>query len=286
MEELNNRKRKLTNLIVVGVVLIIFGIIMMFIILNPESEGGIYISLILGCLPGGGLIYYALKKIKVISNEFKNEFVRKEIESRIPNAVFSVNEGISKDVVGQSNLITLHEIYQTEDLITGKINDVQFRSADVTVKDVRKSGKHTTIVTTFKGRFYEFDFPKQFKSNVFLLQPGQFRPFSGMRKIKMESIQFNSEFKIYTNDDHDAFYLLTPHLMEKLLKLDSKYYDKIGFSFLNSKLYIAIDSRIDTFDVSIFGDISNGDIDKAIIEIENMIEFVEYLQLDSELFKG
>jgi hypothetical protein len=136
------------------------------------------------------------------------------------------------------------------------------------------------------GVVHEFDFPKQFKSNVFLLQPGQFRPYSGMRKIKMESIQFNSEFKIYTNDDHDAFYLLTPHLMEKLLKLDSKYCDKIGFSFLNSKLYIAIDSRIDTFDVSILGDISNRDIDKAITEIENMIEFVEYLQLDSELFKG
>jgi hypothetical protein len=155
MEELNRRKRKFTNLIVIGVLLIVFGIIMMLIVMNPESEGGIYFSLFLGCLPGGGLIYYALRKIKVISNDFKNEFVRKEIETRIPNAVFSVNEGISKEVVGQSSLVTLHEIYQTEDLITGTIKDVRFRSADVTVKDVRQNGKHTTIVTTFKRRFYQ-----------------------------------------------------------------------------------------------------------------------------------
>ena len=68
----------------------------------------------------------------------------------------------------------------------------------------------------------------------------------------MESIDFNSELKAYTDIDHDAFYILTPHFMEKLLFLDKKYNDKINFSFINNKLYISIDTRRDTFDIKLF----------------------------------
>lgn len=290
MEELNRRKKKFDNLKVISVFLIILGVILMFVVFpinieNESSEGSIYARLFFGAAPGLLLMLYARNEIKKISNQFKATFVKTEIERLIPGAVFDYSRGISESTVRASKLVTLHDIYKTEDLIQGEIKDVDFRCADVLVRDVRKSGKHTTVVTTFQGRFYEFDFPKRFRSNVFLLQPGQFRPFSGMNKIKMESIQFNSEFKIYSNNDHDAFYILTPHLMERLLVLDSKYADRIGFSFLNSKLYIAIDNRVDTFDVTGFGDITQTDINKAVVEIENIIEFVEFLKLDDTLFK-
>lgn len=285
MEELNKRKRVYDNLKVISIIFMICFTILLMAIINPQNKASIYGVMILGVAPGLLLFIFAKKKIKAISTEFKLRFVKGEIEALIPGAIFYPSSGISQEVVSRSNLVLLHEIYKTEDLISGKINDVAFRSADVLVRNVRRSGKHTTVVTTFQGRFFEFDFPKTFKSNVFLLQPGQFRPFSGMKKIKLESIDFNSEFKVYTNDDHDTFYILTPQLMERLLVLDRKYQDKIGFSFLNSKLYIAIDSRTDTFDVTGFGDITNIDVHKAVEEIKNLVEFVEYLQLDNTLFK-
>lgn len=286
MEELNKRKRIYDNLRIAGIIISIIGTILAFVAIKPVEKELIYLSFFVGVAPGLGIFLYAKSEVKKISNKFKIMFVKDEIEKRIPGSTFSPTIGIDQEIVKNSNLVILHEIYKTEDLISGKINDVDFTCADVLVRDVRRSGKHTTVVTTFQGRFYEFDFPKTFKSNVFLLQPNQFRPFSGMKKMKMESIEFNSEFKIYTNDDHDTFYLLTPQLMEKLLVLDKKYRDKIGFSFLNSKLYIAIDSRVDTFDVMGFGDITKKDIDKSVEEIENLIEFVEYLQLDLTLFKS
>ncbi|XFA98665.1 DUF3137 domain-containing protein [Candidatus Izemoplasma sp. B36] len=285
MEELNKSKKIYDNLRITGIIISILGVILAFVLIRPTEKALIYLSFFIGVGPGLLVFLYAKSEVKKISNQFKLMYVKTEIEKRIPGSTFSPTTGIDQEIVKNSKLITLHEIYKTEDLIEGKINDVDFRCADVLVRDVRRSGKHTTVVTTFQGRFYEFDFPKTFKSNVFLLQPGQFRPFSGMKKMKMESIEFNSEFKIYTNDDHDTFYILTPQLMEKLLVLDNKYQDKIGFSFLNSKLFIAIDSRVDTFDVMGYGDITNKDVDKSVEEIENLIEFVEYLQLDDTLFK-
>ncbi len=282
MDELNKRKRKwdIVRFISHG---------MFFIsafVLYVSSKGGQPVFLLLPFAAVGGIgIYVSKAKIKEISNEFKDMFVKDELEARIPGSTFDYHKGIDSSVVSSSHLVKLHERYKTEDLITGSIEDVKFRCADVHVQDVRRSGKRTTVVTTFQGRFYEFDFPKNFKSNVFLLQPGQFRPFSGFKKMKLESIKFNSEFKIYSNNEHDTFYILTPQLMERLLKLDSKYRDKIGFSFKNSKLFIAIDSRVDAFDVMGLGDITSYDIDLAVKEIENIIEFVHFLRLNDTLFK-
>ncbi len=282
MEVMNKRKRLWDGLKILSFVLIGFGGIILWGSFQ-SSPGAMSFGFVL-LLPGLLVLWISSSKIKEISNDFKNTYVKKEIEKRIPNSTFYINEGIDSGVVSDSNLVKLQSRYSTEDLLVGKIDNVDFKCADVHVQDVRSNGKTTYVVTTFRGRFYEFDFFKRFKSNVFLLQPGQYRPFTSFKEMKLESIEFNSEFKIYTNNEHDVFYLLTPHLMEKLLVLDNKYSDKIGFSFLNSKLYIAIDNRIDTFDVTGLGDITQNDIDDAIIEIENIIEFVKFLNLTSTIF--
>lgn len=283
MQEMNKRKKLWDGIKAFSIFLLIVGGMIAYVGSQSNSESIAFGIIIL--FPGGILLLISTSKIKEISNEFKETYVKKEIEKRIPNSKLYIHDGISSDVVSKSHLAILHEKYHSEDLLVGKIENVDFRCADVHIQDVRGSGKNRHVVTTFRGRFYEFEFFKDFRSNVFLLQPGQYRPFTNFTKMKLESIAFNSEYKIYTNNEHDVFYLLTPHLMEKLLVLDRKYQDKIGFSFLDSKLYIAIDNRIDTFDVKDFGDITQSDVDLAIKEIENIIEFVEFLNLTSTLFK-
>lgn len=282
MEEMNKRKKYWDGFKILALFLTIGGFFIAYT--SSQSGSGAAIFGFIAIVPGLILLWISTSKIKEISNEFKNTYVKREIEKRIPNSTFTITSGIDSSVVRNSNLVKLQDRYATEDLLEGKIENVDFRCADVHIQDVRGSGKNRRVVTTFKGRFYEFEFFKRFKSNVFLLQPGQYRPFSNFEKVKLESIKFNSEFKIYTNNEHDVFYLLTPHLMEKLLVLDRKYQDKIGFSFLNSKLYISIDNREDTFDVTGLGEITQSDIDKAILEIENIMEFVEFLNLTSTLF--
>jgi hypothetical protein len=84
------------------------------------------------------------------------------------------------------------------------------------------------------------------------MQPSLFQTVPGLKKVKTESIHFNSELHIFAENDHEAFYLLTPHFMEKLIYFDQKYIDKISFSFKDNKLYIAHDSRVDYFDLKAF----------------------------------
>ena len=240
---------------------------------------------IIGFLGGGLIAGYCVSQIKKISGEFKKTYVQAELEKVFPGSKFYYDRGFAEEEVVHSNLLKKQDRYKSEDMIEGSFDGVRFRSCDIHQQDVRSNGKHTTIVTVFQGRFYEFDFNKVFKYNLLLLQKGQFRPFEGFNKVKMESIAFNSELKVYAKDEHEAFYILTPHFMEKLIELDRKYFDKITFSFLDNKLYIAVDNRVDNFDIKAFTVVNQTFLKTYVEEFEDMKEFITMLNLTSRMFK-
>lgn len=235
----------------------------------------------------GGAIYSGnqSKKIKEISVNFKKEYLTKELIKYFQYSDYKPYDGFKEKEVVYSNLLFERDRYYSEDLIMGSFDGVNFRCSDVKQEDVRKSGKSTKVVTVFQGRFYEFGFHKSFKHDLLLLQPFNFRPFSGFTKVETESIDFNSELKIYAKDAHEAFYILTPDFMERIKYLDDKYLDKISFSFKDNKLFVAIDSRKDYFDIKPFKQIDESLIEEYREEFHDIKEFINVLNLNSTLFK-
>jgi hypothetical protein len=235
----------------------------------------------------GGAIYSGKQsqKIKEISVNFKKEYLEKELVKFFPYSDYKPHDGFKEKEVVYSNLLFERDRYYSEDLIIGSFEGVNFRCSDVKQEDVRKSGKSTRVVTVFHGRFYEFDFHKSFKHDLLLLQPFNFRPFSGFSKVETESIEFNSELKIYAKDDHEAFFILTPDFMEKIRYLDKKYLDKISFSFKDNKLFIAIDSRKDYFDIKTYKKVDESLIKEYQEEFQDIRDFITVLNLNSTLFK-
>lgn len=235
----------------------------------------------------GGAIYSGKqsKKIKEISVNFKKEYLEKELVKFFPYSEYKPHDGFKEKEVVYSNLLFERDRYYSEDLIIGSFEGVNFRCSDVKQEDVRRSGKTTRVVTVFHGRFYEFDFHKSFKHDLLLLQPFNFRPFSGFNKVETESIEFNSELKIYAKDDHEAFFILTPDFMEKIRYLDEKYLDKISFSFKDNKLFIAIDSRKDYFDIKTYKKVDESLIREYQEEFQDIRDFITVLNLNSTLFK-
>jgi hypothetical protein len=235
----------------------------------------------------GGAIYSGKQsqKIKEISVNFKKEYLEKELVKFFPYSDYKPHDGFKEKEVVYSNLLFERDRYYSEDLIIGSFEGVNFRCSDVKQEDVRKSEKSTRVVTVFHGRFYEFDFHKSFKHDLLLLQPFNFRPFSGFSKVETESIEFNSELKIYAKDDHEAFFILTPDFMEKIRYLDKKYLDKISFSFKDNKLFIAIDSRKDYFDIKTYKKVDESLIKEYQEEFQDIRDFITVLNLNSTLFK-
>jgi len=235
----------------------------------------------------GGAIYAGqnLNKIKEMSNNFKDTYVTEEVKKVFPNSTYNSKYGFSENEVVNTGLLFKRDRFYSEDMLSGEHDGVKFRCCDVKQEEVRKSKKSTRTVTVFQGRFYEFDFPKSFVYNLLLLQPMNFRPFSKFNRVKMESINFNSELKVYAENDHEAFYILTPHFIEKLLYMDAKYADKISFSFLDNRLFIAIDSRKDYFDLQPYKKVDMSLFDDYKQELDDIKEFISVLKLNESIFK-
>lgn len=283
-QKLNEEKARYERRMLIG-----FGVtIIAFISYIPLAISIGMIAFFIISLPFiGGFIYANsnYKKIKDISNNFKKVYVTEEMKKVFPASTYIYNHGFTEEEVIKSGLLFNRDRFASEDMISGKFDGVNFRCSDVLQSEVRKSGKHTVVVTVFQGRFYEFDFPKTFKSKLLLLQPYNYRPFSDFKKVKMESIKFNTEMKVYAESEHEAFYLLTPHFMEKLLYMDNKYLDKISFSFLENRLSIAIDSRKDYFDIKAFKTVNKSIVSEYRNELNDIKEFIKILSLDQTLFK-
>ena len=195
--EVNKKKQRFEKYIIISGIITAIA----FITFIPMAMATGFPILNMIFFMGGGIgIGFFTSKIKEISNEFKSKYVEVELQKIFPESKFYYDTGFTEDEVVRTKLLHNQDRYHSEDMIIGEFDGVKFCSSDVHMKDVRSNGKSTTVVTVFQGRVYEFDFNKRFKYNLLLLQKGQFRPFESFNKIKMESIQFNSEMKVYAKN--------------------------------------------------------------------------------------
>ena len=141
-----------------------------------------------------------------------------------------------------------------------------------------------------------FDFNKEFKANVQVSQKGfgnsKVKRFFGkkeeiFKKVSMESESFNKKFNVFAQNEHDAFYIITPSLMERIERLDENNKGKLLLCFIDNRLHIGIYDGKDSFEPgSVFKEIHEQEaIEKISNEIKVITQFVDELNLDNTLFK-
>jgi hypothetical protein len=135
-----------------------------------------------------------------------------------------------------------------------------------------------------------FDFNKSFKANIQVISKhfsaSSSRWGKNYNKVKMEDEEFNKMFKVYTSMEHDAFYLLTPHFIDKIKTLYKQLNAKIMLGFLDNRLHVAIDNGEDSFEYNVLKPINEQEINDSIIkDIKLITDFVNELNLDNDLFK-
>ena len=102
----------------------------------------------------------------------------------------------------------------------------------------------------------------------------------------MEDEEFNKRFMVFAESEHEAFYILTPHFMEKIKEITKKLKCEVMFCFVNNKLHIAVDNRDDSFEPNIFRTINEQEIEENITkDIRLITDFVAELDLDNNLFR-
>lgn len=163
------------------------------------------------------------------------------------------------------------------DFITATYKDHKLKICDLTLEEVYNDGKHTHTTTVFQGPFIEATYDKDIKIPVTVAKD-KFTLFK--KSIDTESEEFNNRFNVYSDSEHDAFFILTPHMMERVAKVNDLAGDDIFINFNIGKLYFAIDNHHNNFEL----DMSQKSVDDIKQDFKKDMDYI--LEVLDELLEG
>lgn len=220
--------------------------------------------LLISVIAGGIVFYYCIQnKSKELTKLYKQNIISAILAGQCPGATFKPDRGITENTFTGSGLFAISpDRYHSEDLISGKIGATSFLCSEIHAekKQVTTNAKgqtSTTWITIFKGFFFIADFQKNFKGQTTIYRNSWIKLRLGEQRVKLENPEFEESFDVYSNDQIEARYLLTPTMMERLLDLDRKFPGKISISFRNSNVLIAIPDKTNHFEANIWQSMLN-----------------------------
>jgi hypothetical protein len=86
----------------------------------------------------------------------------------------------------------------------------------------------------------------------------------------MEDVEFEKAFAVYSSDQVEARYILSTSLMQRILQFREKTRSKIGLSFIDSEVFIAVPLKENLFEAPFFS---------SMIKFEMIEGFNKYLVL-------
>lgn len=253
---------------------------------QPEQKGsGGFDLILLGAAVGGlGYYFWFLPKSKELKSRFKSEVIGKVVKFVDPSLEYHPSSGISRSEYEQSRIfLTSGDRYMSEDLVSGTLEKTKVRFSEVHTqkKDTTDNAKKPDWVTLFKGILFVADFNKHFKGRTVVLTDQaertlgalgtMFQKMNKMRDplIKFENVDFEKVFAVYGNDPVEAHYILSPSLIERIMRFKSLW-GGIELSFVDSNIFVAIPVRENLFEARIFSSLTN---------YKNLEYYHRYLQL-------
>ncbi len=214
------------------------------------------------------LIYNVSKEQKVYRSLFKQNVVREIVYLINPEWNYNSEGKISSMNYQSSGLFEKSwDRYKGDDMVTGVIEKVDFQFSElhteyktVTTQDGKRKEEWHTI---FKGIFSHADFNKEIKGRTLVLPDTAEKLFgkwgqnlqkdsSKGKLIKMENPEFEKLFVVYGSDQIESRYILTPTMMEAMVNIRKKYNKNMYFSFIGSRVFVAMSFSQDLFEPRLF----------------------------------
>ncbi len=240
MRDLERRRKSIQLKKIIAVCLFIFLFLGFFIYAtNPSGPLFMFGSMIAMAI----LFWKANKETKEFKIIYKDTFVIGALREVFGNVTYDPLRGFSEYDVARTGVIQMGNRFSSEDFVEGSYDGVHFRQSDVVVKRETGSGKNKHTYIHFNGRLFEFDCPLPENVSTLMFSKNYQYPGRGLgiryEKVNMENATFNKRFKIKSAREIDAFYILTPHMMECVDNILMKA-KSVGLHFANNKLYLGI----------------------------------------------
>lgn len=280
--------------IVFAVVVIIVPIVL-FIIFNNSPK---YVSkynhfLLIVLITGITLLFVGRIKYRKYRGTFKKEIVAQLLYAINPDWTFQPNAYISKIEYQSSDLFRASvDRYNGDDLITGVIDKTDFRCSELhteykSTSRTSKGNSRTEWYTIFKGLFFHAEFNKEFSGrtyvtpdrleNLFGNLGQELQRFTGHAElVKLENPEFEKYFVVHATNQIEARYILTPTIMEAIVKLRKEFNREIYISFSGNRVYCALIFSKDLFEPRLL---------KSGVNFNDILSFYNLFMINTTIIK-
>lgn len=229
---------------------------------------------------------------------FKKRVIRRILSFHDPELRYAPENCFPRGDYLESGIFTrTPDRYSGEDLVSGRFGGIPlaFSELHTEYKTVTRDSKGRTTTTwhdIFRGVFFKADFNKHFHGYTVVV-PDLAEKFFGQRignflqkfnlerhgeLVRLENPDFEKKFAVYSTDQVEARYILTPKLMERILELSRFYKSSVALSFSDSAVYVAVTQSKDLFEFH-GGDLNWEDIRTANAELMLFLRLVDELDL-------
>lgn len=232
-------------------------VVLMFVFGSwPIAIVAIIGALVFGVLHGG-----ASSTAKTL---LANNITRDIISEVFDESIYAANQRLPDELILEANVIYNWDRASGSDLVTAKYKGHNISFSDVELEEKVETeddegNTSTSYVTKFKGQWLvcelDRDVPSKLRLRENVERTGKVgKKFFGERYEKKSDVQtenqaFNTRFQILTNDPHGAFYILTPHFMEFILKADDAANAQTYLSFVENRVHILSYTGKDSFEL-------------------------------------
>lgn len=140
--------------------------------------------------------------------------------------------------------------------------------------------------TCFKGQWLTCDFGKELSGQVYISEWTKKDRRSMKSNVTMDNEQFGKRFCVRADDPQEAYYILTPHMMEYIISIADKSGGTVYMSFLrDGKLHVAVQTGRDFFELGK----NNANVEelrqKFLGELRWFTDIVDTLRVEDTLYK-
>lgn len=250
-------------------------------------------ALIAAGLAGVGIAGFMGAPLRKIGKEAKTLMVLPVAQEFGLNYIEAPGYQGSIDEFRQAKLVPGWDRESFEDQLTGNRNGVDFEFFEAHLEERRRTtdsqGRtRTKWVTVFQGQCLRFDFHKDFYGRTLVARDaGIFNRFGGgkgMEVAKLEDPVFEKAFSVYTTDQVESRYLLTPDLMQRLVELEQAFHGgRLRCAFTGGEVLIAIEGG-DLFEPgSLFTPLDNPErIRELLNDFAAVFHIIDAISMSSE----
>ncbi len=223
------------------------------------------------------------------------------IKSKIYSEIFKFfgdfkyyHQGLGLEGVGlreKFGIIPSFSSAETEDLIVGEYSGVkivfeEWKLSKGRGRDTKTVFQGATIFLSFNKNFLGKTVVRRDKGRILNFTSKFFSSdLSGLEKVSLEDPEFEKKFEVFSSDQIEARYLITPALMNRLLNLTNFLgAESLNAGFVDNSLFMMFNGSKDLFEVGSMFEKTNLANESLMVntQMKLIFELIDYLKISQK----